>query len=105
MYMSYCRFEGTRAELRTCLNVVEEHVNEEAEYEVSENEIRNFKQMIIMIHDFMYEMNLLDENGDLNMERLEDIAEYMAESYDNEDVCMYDSRSPIKAISGAGTRK
>lgn len=47
MYMSYCKFEGTRMELNSCLNTVEEHVNHEAEYAVSENEINNFQQMVI----------------------------------------------------------
>lgn len=101
-YMSYCRFEGTRQELRTCLNVVEEHVYEEAEYEVSEREINHFKAMVKEFHDFMYEMNLLDENGDLNQNQLETICEQMGMAY--EETGMYDSR-PIKEISGAGTRK
>ena len=101
-YMSYCRFEGTRQELKICLNVVEEHVYEEAEYEVSEREINHFKAMVKEFHDFMYEMNLLDENGDLNQNQLETICEQMAMAY--EETGMYDLRQ-TKAISGAGTRK
>ena len=103
-YMSYCRFEGTRQELRTCLNVVEEHVYEEAEYEVSEREINHFKAMVKEFHDFMYEMNLLDEYGDLNEDRLEEIAELLSMAYE-EETTYCQPNSPIKAISGAGTRK
>ena len=46
MYMSYCRFEGTLAELRACMSEVYDHVNEEAEYEVSDREINYFRQMV-----------------------------------------------------------
>ena len=84
-YMSYCRFEGTYFELRACLSDVEEHVNEEAEYEVSDREIREFRNMVEYFHDFLCNQELLDEYGDLNMSRLDEIAEAMSKSYDEED--------------------
>ena len=56
MYMSYCRYEGTAAELNVCLEDVREHVYEEAEYEVSDREITNFKHLVTRFHEFMQEM-------------------------------------------------
>jgi len=85
MYMSYCRFEGTYAELRACLADVEEHVNEEAEYEVSHREIENFCNMVEFFHEFLCKQELLDENGDLDMDQLHCIADAMAKSYDEEE--------------------
>lgn len=81
MYMSYCRYEGTRQELNTCFNDVENHVNGTAEYEVSDLEIYHFKKMIVEMYNFMCEMDLLDTYGDLDEDRLEEIAEKMAVSY------------------------
>lgn len=85
MYMSYCRFEGTYAELRTCLNDVEEHVNQEAEYEVSDEEIQNFRNMVEYFHDFLCNMELLDEDGNLDIDALDEVCEAMAKSYDEEE--------------------
>lgn len=84
-YMSYCRFEGTFYELRNCLSDVEEHVNEEAEYEVSSREIQEFRNMVEYFHDFLCNMELLDENGDLDMDELDNVCEAMARSYGEED--------------------
>lgn len=81
MYMSYCRFEGTRQELRACINEVENHIYEEAEYEVSDNEIREFKQMVKDFYNFMADMELLDENGELDENVLDEISEKMALSF------------------------
>lgn len=85
MYMSYCRFEGTYAELRTCLNDVEEHVNQEAEYEVSDEEIQNFRNMVEYFHDFLCNMELLDEDGNLDIDALDEVCEAMTKSYDEEE--------------------
>ena len=82
MYMSYCRHEGTYSELRACLSDAEEHINEEAEYEVSDREIQYFKNMVEMFHEFLCEQDLLDEYGDLKMDRLDAICEAMSKSYD-----------------------
>lgn len=81
MYMNYCRYEGTRQELNVCFRDIEEHVNGNAAYEVSEHEIYHFKKMIVEMHNFMFEMDLLDRYGDLDEDRLEEIAEKMAVSY------------------------
>ena len=85
MYMSYCRFEGTYSELRSCLSDVEEHVSEEAEYEVSDREIRSFRNMVEMFHDFLCNMELLDEDGDLDMDALDSVCEAMAKRYGGEE--------------------
>lgn len=81
MYMSYCRFEGTREELTVCLNEVTDHVNEEAEYEVSDPEIRHFKNMIVNFVDFLHDMCLLDDEGYLDREELDKVCQAMAKSY------------------------
>lgn len=84
-YMSYCKFEGTYSELRNCLVDVEEHVNEEAEYEVSGREIDWFRNIVEMFHDFLCDQELLDEYGNLKMRRLDEICETMSKSYEPED--------------------
>ena len=81
MYMSYCRFEGTRGELAACLNEVTDHVNEEAEYKVSDPEIRHFKNMIVNFVDFLHDMCLLDDEGYLDREELDKVCQAMAKSY------------------------
>lgn len=83
-YMSYCRFEGTLHELRACLNVVEEHVNEEAPYGVSDGEIARFKEMVHMFVDFMNEHQLLDD-CEVDETMLDDVATMMAQGYDEEE--------------------
>lgn len=77
MYMSYCRFEGTRAELNACLGVVEKHVNGEAEYPVSENEIANFQYMVKDFVTWLHDMALLDDEGYLDEDALNDICDSM----------------------------
>lgn len=85
MYMSYCRHEGTYSELRACLSDAEEHINEEAEYDVSDREIQYFKNTVELFHEFLCNQELLDEFGDLKMDRLDEIGEAMSKSYDPED--------------------
>ena len=85
MYMSYCRFEGTYCELRAYLNDVEEHVNEEAEYEVSDHEIQQFRNMVEYFHDFLCNMELLDEDGNLDMDAIDSVCETMKKSYGEEE--------------------
>lgn len=82
MYMSYCRFEGTRRELEACLQEVEEHVNEEAEYEVSDHEIAHFKKMIVDFVGWLNDMCLLD--GELDHDELDRVCESMAKCYNDE---------------------
>ena len=77
MYMSYCRFEGTSAEHRACLSDVDEHVNGEAEYEVSDREINQFRNMVEYFVGWLNDQCLLDEDGDLNYDELEQVCEAM----------------------------
>ena len=77
MYMSYCRFEGTDAELRACLNDVDKHVNGEAEYAVSDSEIHHFRRMVDNFAAWICDMNLLDEDGCLDEDVLDEICEAM----------------------------
>lgn len=84
MYMSYCRFEGTRSELAACLGEVEDHINMEAQYEVSEKEINHFRRMVKMFVEFLQEQELLNEEGELDKEVLDRVCESMAHGYEEE---------------------
>ena len=75
--MSYCRFEGTKAELNACLAEVEEHIYEEAEYEVSDHEIGHFRQIVENFVSFLDQHELLDEYGELDEDKLDAICESM----------------------------
>lgn len=88
-YMSYCRYEGTKMELNTCLHDVEEHVNEEAEYEVSDREINHFRNMVKTFWGWMQDMCLVDEYGELDRDVLEDICQKMARGYDEKEDDVY----------------
>lgn len=77
-YMSYCRFEGTRSEIQACLYDVEEHINEEAEEPVSDNEIRYFRSMVEDFYYWMNDIGLINEFGELNEEELDRICDKMA---------------------------
>lgn len=83
--MSYCRFEGTRAELDACLSAVDDHVYEEAEYEVSQNEIDQFREMIWNFVGWMQDQSLLTEDGDVDSEVLDSICAKMAQGYSVEE--------------------
>jgi len=86
MYMSYCRFEGTRMELNACLNDVEEHVNGEAEYPVSENEVNHFRWMVENFAGWLHDMALLDDEGYLDEDALNEVCDDMMKGKeDNED--------------------
>jgi len=85
VYMSYCKFEGTLMELQSCLNTVEEHVNGEAEYPVSENEINNFQQMVTDFVGWLHDMALLDDEGYLDEDALNDVCDDMAKVKEDEE--------------------
>ena len=85
MYMSYCRYEGTLSELRACLADADEHYCEEAEYEVSECEIEYFRKMVECFCDWCAEKSLIDEYGDVDREKLDEICDSMRKSYCGED--------------------
>lgn len=72
-------------ELRACLNEVDDHVMESAEYEISNNEINHFRQMVIEFVGFMKDNDLLDENGDLNFTELDHVCTNMAQSFNEEE--------------------
>ena len=80
MYMSYCRFEGTLHEMRACMSEVEDHVNEAAEYEVSYSEICNFRNIVYEFRDFLHDMCILDDNGNIDDGELENVCEAMAKN-------------------------
>lgn len=79
MYMSYCRFEGTKHELNACINDVEDHVMEEAEYEISESEIACFRTMVMNFVDFLNDMAITD--AEIDMEALDEVCEAMKKRY------------------------
>ena len=85
MYMSYCRFEGTHEELRACLADVKEHIQEEAEYEVSEREIEHFQGMVRDFYSWLVDYELITGDGELDEEMLERACEYMRKSYSEEE--------------------
>lgn len=85
MYMSYCRFEGTRAEINACLNAVEEHVNGEADFPVSGNETNNFQHMVRDFVDWLHDMALLDDEGYLDEDALNDVCDDMMKTREDED--------------------
>ena len=74
-YMSYCRQEGTFAELRLCLSDVEAHIDGEADDVVSDREIRNFKGMVECFYNFLMDQDLLTDEGELDEERLEEVCQ------------------------------
>lgn len=84
MYMSYCRFEGTRHELNACMANVLEHINEEAEYSVSHGEIEHFKEMTKAFVDFLLDTEILEE-AYINEEALKSVCEKMAQSFSEVD--------------------
>ena len=75
MYMSYCRMEGTHAELKACFNDVEEHIYEEAERRISESEIQHFRGMVFEFYDFLSENDLLDNEGNLKKGEFNELCE------------------------------
>lgn len=81
MYMSYCRFEGTHSELRTCLDVVNDCMNEYNEYPVSDHEIQEFVSMMGDIVNFLQDWELLDEDGDLDYDVLHMICDSMRQAH------------------------
>ena len=85
MYMSYCRHEGTLAELRACLADAEEHVNGEAEYEVSDREIDCFQNMVETFVDWLHDMDLLDDEGNLDRDALMDVCDSMKKTCETEE--------------------
>lgn len=84
MYMSYCRFEGTRQELGSCMGVVIDHINEESQYAVSDREILMFKCLVRDFVEFLQESEILDEHGEIDETVLELVSDKMAEGHGEE---------------------
>ena len=85
MYMSYCRFEGTLSELRACMDTVDEHINEEAQYEVSDKEITCFKNMVQEFVEWLTNTSILDDEGSVDWEELDRVCDMMGKSYETDD--------------------
>ena len=85
MYMSYCRHEGSLAELRACLSDATEHVNEEAEYEVSDREINCFRTMVKEFVSWLQDAEILDDEGEIDDDALEQVCEAMSKAYPAEE--------------------
>lgn len=85
MYMSYCRFEGTKSELRACLNDVQEHIDGEAWDSISDREIGCFKAIIMDVVDFLNDNCLIDEDGMVDRKGLDDVCQAMAKGYEEEE--------------------
>ena len=79
MYMSYCRFEGTKQELNACINDVQDHVMEEAEEEISERETECFRTMVFNFVEFLNEMEIID--SEIDEEALEEVCRAMKKAY------------------------
>ena len=88
MYMSYCRFEGTKAELNACIGEVCDHINGVAEYEVSDREIDCFRDMVKSFVEFLQETEIIDENGELSEEALDSVCYDMTRAHsEGEEYC------------------
>lgn len=75
--MSYCHFENTLLALRECLDDVQEHVEEYADYPTSARETERFRMMVHEFVDFLNENGLLDEYNDVDEAALDDVVEKM----------------------------
>ena len=80
MYMSYCRFEGTLAEMRACMQDVEDHANGEAGEAVSDREIRSFRNMVNEFVGFLRDMAILDDEGYVDEDELNAVCESMGKA-------------------------
>ena len=67
------------------MNAVEEHVNGEAEYPVSENEVNNFQQMVQDFVGWLHDMALLDDEGYLNEDALNEVRDDMMKAREDDE--------------------
>jgi len=77
VFMSYCRFEGTKKALNECLSDVTEilennHIGLEYEPK-SETEVKAFREMVIDMVHWLYDTCILDGEGDLDECELDNI--------------------------------
>lgn len=85
MYMSYCRYEGTLHEMRACIADVEDHVNETAEWPVRDREVESFRNLVHEVHEFLVNVEILDNYGDIDEEALECVCKLMKEGTAHDD--------------------
>jgi len=86
MNMSYCRWRNTLNDLRDCINDATDHINEEAEYKVSPEEINAFKNMMYEAYEFMaYTAGIIGSDGELDDDALERACEALGKEW-SEDV-------------------
>jgi hypothetical protein len=64
------------------MDVVHEHYNEEAEYEVSDREITEFNKMIYEVVDFLQNTEIIDDEGEIDHEQLDRVCEMMGQAYE-----------------------
>lgn len=83
MYMSYCRFEGTWHELRAAMGTVDEHLEETAEFAVSDKEIQCFKSMVEEFTDWLRDTEICSE-VEINWNELDNVCKKMAECMEDE---------------------
>lgn len=83
--MSYCRYTNTLDDLRDCINDALSHVNEEAEYPVSKSEINCFRQMVKEFYQMMDFCAMINDDGTLNEEELDECCAMMEHGYDVDD--------------------
>jgi hypothetical protein len=84
MYMSYCRFEGTRQEMDSCINEVIDHINGDADYKVSDREIEEFRKMLRNFVEFLQDTEILDANGDIDGDVLDEVCKDMSYGHEEE---------------------
>lgn len=84
MYMSYCRFEGTRGELGVCINEVIDHMNGDAEYRVSDEEIAHFRGMVTDFFNMLQETGIIDPYCDIDEDALDGVCEKMKTGFEEE---------------------
>ena len=73
MNMSYCRYRNTLTDMRDCINDAVEHINEEAEWVVDDDEIKAFRTIVKEMFEFMKFCEVIDfENECINEEELDE---------------------------------
>ena len=72
-------------ELQACLSNVTEHINGEAEYAVSDREIEWFRRMVEEFAEWMQDAGVLDENGYLDDDALDEVCESMKRTCEDEE--------------------
>lgn len=85
--MSYCRFHNTSLDLEECLAVVlNRYYDDGDEYSaVSDEECERFKIMVHQIADFFNDLELLDEDGYVDENKLDEVVSKMQSDEEDEE--------------------